>query len=80
MSKNDSATVSTAQVSSFDKPAVVDDWENIASDQVQQLTNERLNLVEQQKQSNAVEQQIMNEQSNMEEVGLPPRSVSKFFH
>ncbi|KAI6184979.1 hypothetical protein M3Y97_00655000 [Aphelenchoides bicaudatus] len=50
---------------------VVDDWENIAGDEVQQLTNERLNLVEQQQRASVMEQQIMKEQLSAD-VGLQP--------
>lgn len=77
MSKNDSAATVGQQLSSFESPAVADDWENISNDQqLQQLTNERLNLAEQQKQTSVVEQQFMNEQqSATDEIGLPARLV-----
>ena len=75
MSKHENIS-SLVQPASFESAAiVVDDWENIEGDQVQQLTNERLHLVEQQKHTNAVEQQLANEPADVEDVGLPARSV-----
>jgi hypothetical protein len=72
MSRNDntSAPIRGSALASFESAAVIaDDWENIRSEQVQQLTNERLNFAEQQKQTNAVEQKLMKEDND--EIGLP---------
>ena len=57
--------------------AVVDDWESIGGDQVQQLTNERLSFAEQQQRTSVMEQQIMKEKVPVDgDAGLPPRLVA----
>jgi hypothetical protein len=50
--------------------SVVDDWESIGGDQVQQLTNQRLSLAEQQQKASVMEQQVMNERVDSDG-GLP---------
>jgi len=77
MSTHESVTSIGQPALEQDMSAVVDDWENIAGEQFQQLTNERLSLAEQQQKANVVEQQIMKEQIPSEEEELPASMINK---